>query len=87
MVRAEGEPMAVSFATQIRPLFTERDIEHMSFFCDLSSYDDVKANAQVILNRLDGTETPRMPPDFAGGPWPDANIALFAQWIKDGTQP
>lgn len=79
--------MAVSFAKQIRPLFTERDIEHMSFFCDLSSYEDVKANAAAILGRLDGSGGTRMPPDFAGGPWPDADVALFAQWIKDGTPP
>jgi hypothetical protein len=44
--------MAVSFASQIRPLFTQTDIDHMSFFCDLSSYDDVKTNAQDIANRL-----------------------------------
>jgi hypothetical protein len=79
--------MAVSFATQIRPLFTDIDIEHMSFYCDLSSYDDVKANAAVILGRLNGSGGIRMPPDFAGGPWPDTNIALFEQWMKDGTQP
>ena len=30
--------MAVSFATQSLPLFTQTDIDHMSFFCDLSSY-------------------------------------------------
>ena len=79
--------MAVSFAKQIRPLFTDMDVEHMSFFCDLSSYDDVKTNASAILGRLNGTAGVRMPPDFAGGPWPQENIALFEQWIKDGTQP
>jgi hypothetical protein len=86
LVPGEGD-MAVSFAKEIRPLFTDIDIEHMSFFCDLSNYDDVKANAAVILGRLNGSGGTRMPPDFSGGPWPDANIALFQQWIKDGTQP
>jgi hypothetical protein len=38
----------VSFANDIRPLFTQIDINHMAFFCDLSSYDDVKTNAQEI---------------------------------------
>ena len=79
--------MAVSFAKQIRPLFTDIDVEHMSFFCDLSSYDDVKTNSATILDRLKGIGGQRMPPDFAGGPWPDAKIGLFEQWIKDGALP
>jgi len=79
--------MAVSFAKEIRPLFTDLDIEHMSFFCDLSSYDDVKANAAAILGRLDGSAGTQMPPVFAGGPWSPERIVLFRQWIKDGAQP
>jgi hypothetical protein len=79
--------MAVSFATDIRPLFTPVDIAHMSFFCDLSSYADVKANSQDIMNRLDGTATPQMPPVADGGPWPTTQITLFQNWINDGCQP
>jgi len=37
--------MAVSYATDIRPLFRPIDISRMAFFCDLASYDDVKTNA------------------------------------------
>jgi hypothetical protein len=79
--------MAVSFATQIRPLFTQTDIDHMSFFCDLSSYDDVKTNAQDIVGRLQAIGGPLMPPKSSGGPWPTKNIDLFKQWIADGCQP
>jgi hypothetical protein len=79
--------MAVSFAKDIRPLFTDTDIDHMSFFCDLSSYDDVKTNATDILGRLNGKGGRQMPPPETGGPWPPAQISLFAQWITDGCQP
>jgi hypothetical protein len=79
--------MAISYATQIRPLFTAIDISHMSFFCDLSSYADVKTNAADILGRLNGSGGNVMPPPSAGGPWPPAQIALFQQWINDGCQP
>jgi hypothetical protein len=79
--------MAVSFAKDIRPLFTDTDIDHMSFFCDLSSYDDVKANAADILGRLKGTGGNQMPPAASGGPWSAAQISLFQTWINDGLLP
>lgn len=79
--------MAVSYAADIRPLFNDTDINHMSFFCDLANYDDVKTNADDILNRLKGVGGPVMPPSSADGPWPQSNIDLFSQWIADGCQP
>ena len=79
--------MPVSFAANIRPLFTDTDIDHMSFFCDLSNFDDVKVNADDILSRLNGTGGPLMPPVSAGGPWPQANIDLFQQWLQEGFEP
>ena len=78
--------MTVSYATNIRPLFTQTDIDHMAFFCDLALYDDVKTNAPEILDRLNGIGGRQMPPPPAR-PWPTANIALFKQWIDDGCQP
>jgi hypothetical protein len=41
-----------SFQMDIRPLFTERDIRAMSKAFDLTSYDDVKAHAAVIYDRI-----------------------------------
>jgi hypothetical protein len=79
--------MAISYATQIRPLFTDVDIDHMSFFCDLSSYADVKANAADILGRLKALTGDVMPPPSTGGPWPPVQIGLFEQWIAEGCQP
>ncbi len=79
--------MAVGFAHDIRPLFTDVDIDHMSFFCDLSSYDDVKTNADEILHRLRGQGGKVMPPASAGGPWSAEWIQRFADWIAGGCQP
>jgi hypothetical protein len=76
-----------SFAADISPLFTQIDIQHMSWFCDLSKYDDVKANAQEILQRLKGQGGAVMPPPpgkGGDGPWSADNIALFSTWIDDG---
>jgi len=79
--------MAVSFAKDIRPLFTPKDIQHMGFFCDLSNYDDVKTNAADILKRLKGIGGLVMPPPVDGGPWPASRIALFESWINGGCNP
>jgi len=75
--------MAVSFATEIRPLFRDSpDIDTMQGFgLDLSSYDDVKAQASEIYARLqDGS----MPCDDA---WPAERLALFRRWMDEGMAP
>ncbi len=68
-----------SFARDIRPLFTDEDVEHMvDFDIDLGSYDSVKENAEGIYERLvDGT----MPP---GMPWSDEQVSAFRRWIDEG---
>ena len=40
-----------SFQTNIRPLFTERDIQGMSKAFNLGSHDDVKKHVGVIYDR------------------------------------
>jgi hypothetical protein len=80
--------MTVSYATNIRPLFRQTDIDHMNAqSLNLASYADVKTNAQHILGRLKGDGGPLMPPKRSGGPWSAEKIALFKQWIDDGSQP
>ena len=77
-----------SFQHDIRPLFTDRDIHAMSKAFNLASYDDVKAHAAAIYDRIRGIGGAVMPPLHRGeGPWPQAYIDLFAQWIADGYQP
>jgi hypothetical protein len=71
--------MALSFATDIRPLFRDFDIESMKAGgMDLSSYDDVKKFAAAILSRV---EDGSMPCDE---PWSKEQIAKFKQWMDDG---
>ncbi len=75
--------MALSFAKDIRPLFRDTpDVDTMKRFgLDLSSYDDVKAQAAEIYGALtDGS----MPCD---GPWPADRIALFKRWMDEGMAP
>jgi hypothetical protein len=75
--------MAVSFATDIRPLFRKKpDVETMKQFgIDLSSYDDVKARADGIYARL---EDGSMPCD---GSWPEEQVSLFKRWMDEGMAP
>jgi hypothetical protein len=68
----------VSFDTEIRPLFRERDRESMLSHFDLWSHEDVSDHADAILTRLrDGT----MPCD---GAWPQAQVDLFERWAEEG---
>jgi hypothetical protein len=77
----EGMDQDVAFARDIRPLFSDRDVRAMSRFFDLSSYDDVRANAERIYRRLaDGT----MP---CYGPWPADNVQRFRTWMDNGFAP
>jgi hypothetical protein len=71
----------VGYAKDIKPLFNERDRNHMEFILDLWSYDDVKGNADAIL---DSVSNGRMPP---GDPWPADRVDIFKQWIAGGCQP
>jgi hypothetical protein len=75
----QGE--TVSFETQIKPLFREKDRQSMSSRFDLWSYDSVKGHAEAIVARLrSGT----MPCD---GAWPQARIQLFERWMEGGERP
>jgi hypothetical protein len=59
----------------------------MAWFCDLTKYDDVKANAPEIYDRLRGIGGAVMPPPpnkGGDGPWSADNIALFGSWIDGG---
>jgi hypothetical protein len=68
----------LGFDKDIRPLFRESDRLEMDFVFDLWSHDEVTANAERILERLDdGT----MPCD---APWPDERIQLFRAWVAAG---
>ena len=73
---------ALSYAKDIRPLFTQTDVDHMAFAMDLSSHDDVKQNADAILSVV---RNGSMPP---GGPrWTDEMCGKFEAWVNQGCPP
>ena len=80
--------MTTSFQADIRPLFTERDIQGMIKGFNLASYDEIKAHAAAIYDRIRGIGGAVMPPPPRGeGSWPQSRIDLFAKWVADGCPP
>lgn len=71
----------VSFARDIRPLFNDRDIGSMSSHFDLSSFDDVRTNAEAIYDAVAGGSMP------CYGAWPAENVELFRRWMDSGLDP
>jgi hypothetical protein len=71
----------VTFTRDVRPLFKERDVSAMSSAFDLSSYDDVRANAERIYERLAAGSMP------CYGAWPSDDVQLFRAWIDGGFAP
>ena len=71
----------VSYEQNIRHLFRDRDIKAMSFAFDLSSYDDVRANAEAIYEKLDAGSMP------CDGAWPAEDVERFRAWIDGGSPP
>ncbi|GEM_PF-422414 len=86
----EGAAAAVSYATDIKPLFsTKTDIPHMAQHgIHLDQYQSTSDNATAIYGRL--TQPPhsqQLMPPAPEGPWPAAKIALFKAWMDGGKQP
>ena len=79
--------MAVSFAQDIRRLFTDMDIAHMKgpgVLLDNFEYLRDPAHAQKVL---DAVSTGAMPPHGSGEPsWPPESVQLFRDWIAGGYQ-
>ena len=79
--KKEGGGRMLSFARDIRLLFRDSDVEAMRYVFDLGRYEDVKANAEGIYERVaDGS----MPCDEA---WPADQIARLRQWVDEGSPP
>lgn len=79
---------SISFARDIRPLMTEKDIDHMTpmgVLLDDHAYMSDPSNAQRVYDFLTGDEQPQMP---IGGPyWSKDQLELFSNWMKGGYQP
>ena len=66
----------VSFESDVKPMFRDRDRQSMEFAFDLWSYDDVSEHAGAILGRL---KAGTMPCD---GAWPQEQVDLFQRWVE-----
>jgi hypothetical protein len=76
--------MAVSFNTDILPLFTSADFQHMEpkgVHLNDHGWMSVPDNADKVYGSVSSGS---MPPEQ---PWPDANIALFKSWMDGGYLP
>ena len=71
----------VSFERDIVPLFRDRDVRCMAGAIDLTSYDDVKANAQEIYARLTEKDPTKVMPSDG---WGATQITQFKAWINGG---
>lgn len=68
----------ISFDEHIKPLFREIDRLRMEWVFDLWSYDDVKENADKILERLEAGDMP------CDEEWQEEQIELFRNWMDSG---
>lgn len=77
-----------SYAADIRPLFSDLDVQGMSRAFDLRSYDACKAHAQAMYDRVRGIGNlmPPLPPR-GDGPWSQERIDLFGKWVAEGCPP
>lgn len=77
--------MAINWIDHIAPMFTQYDVIQMKFMLDLSSYSDVRANAQMILKSVSPShpnKPPRMP--LHEEPWTQDMLDIFRKWMDTG---
>ena len=80
--------MAVGFAQDIRPLFTDLDVAHMRHqLVKLDDFDYMR-NPHHAERVLKAVSTGKMPPRRSGEPvWPPETVQLFRDWMDGGYQP
>ena len=79
--------MAVSFAQDIRPLFTAMDIAHMKEFGVALDDFDYMRDPDHAQNVLKMVSTGSMPPTRSGEPpWSPESVQLFRDWVAAGYQ-
>ena len=79
--------MALSYAKDIKPMFTAMDQDHMlnqQGMFDLWDYNDVKSNAANILSVV---KSGRMPPPGTEPRWTPDKVQKFQDWINEGYPP
>lgn len=71
-----------SFAKDIRPMFTQMDVDHMSGMMDLSNRDSVFENADAIYDTVSSGSMP--PPTSGETAWTPEMCATFKAWQNQG---
>jgi hypothetical protein len=80
-----NEP-AISFAKDIRPMFTDMDVAHMKpAGIDLSSKESVQAHAEAIYASVSGGIMP--PPSSGEARWTPEMCERFKRWQANGFLP
>jgi hypothetical protein len=73
---------ALSFAKDIRPMFTDMDVDHMKGMMNLADRDSVFQHADAIY---DSVSHGRMPPASSGETrWTSDMCATFKAWKDQG---
>jgi hypothetical protein len=75
----------LSFERDIRPMFTQMDIDHMSTWMDLSNRDSVLENADSIYSVVSSGSMP--PPGSGESAWTPEMCAAFKAWHDQGGPP
>jgi hypothetical protein len=77
---------ALSFAKDIRPMFTDLDVAHMKRAgMDLSNKDDVARHAAAIYKMVSEGNMP--PPGAGEDRWSSQMCERFKQWQIEGCPP
>ena len=80
--------MSFSFKTDILPLFTSMDVDHMSALgtqLDDYSFMSQPGTASSVYQQV---SSGRMPPSTSGEqPWSQDKVDLFKAWIDGGYEP
>ncbi|MEA2210584.1 MAG: hypothetical protein QOF83_532 [Solirubrobacteraceae bacterium] len=80
--------MSVSFKSEILPLFTGTDIDHMNGLdVPLSDYSYMSqpGNAKDVYDQVSSGNMP--PSDSGEQPWSQDQVALFKAWMDGGFEP
>jgi len=75
----------LSFARDIRPMFSDMDVDHMRKAMDLSDRESVLQHADAIYASVSSGKMP--PPSSGEAAWTAEMCAKFKAWVDQGGNP
>lgn len=72
---------ALSFVKDIRPMFTDMDVDHMKKAMNLAERDSVFRHAEAIYAAVTSGS---MPPPSSGARWTNEMCTRFKDWWDQG---